>query len=352
MDKYTEFLKELDSTRYILNEPLSKHSTVRIGGPADIWYEALTNDDFIQTIKLAREYNVPVTILGRGANVLIGDLGIRGLVIKNSSKNIKISSEESVSETKELEDEVQARWDSATEEEGARSMYEFKDLDYSEEEYPRVDVTIDSGVDMPFAINYLIQNGVTGLQWYSRIPGSLGGWIYNNVHGGTHFIHEVIKDVTVLTPDNKIVVLGKQDLGLDYDLSRFHTSNEVIIKATLLLYKGDTQKARYVAMEWAKRKSIQPSISIGCIFKNISNESKEKFNYPTTSVGYIVEHVLNMKGFHIGDAYISPNHHNFIENKGNATAKDYLAVINEIVNRTKEKLGIDLELEIFKLGEF
>lgn len=346
-----ELLKQKLDPRFLKeNEPLSKHTTVRIGGPADLFYEPNTNDLLIKSVEDARELEIPVTMIGRGSNTLISDKGIRGLVIKSNAKEIKIGDEIPVTETDDLEKEVEARLDFVSTEEGGRTMYKFEDLDYDESDKPRVEVKIDSGIDMSFAINYLIGQGVTGLQWYARIPGTLGGWVHNNVHGGSHFIQELIKDVTVLTPEGKVETIGKDELDLGYDQSRFHDSGEIILSATFELYKGDKDRARAAAIEWAKRKSVQPPISVGCIFKNISRDEKELLGYPSTSVGYIVEHVLKMKGFRIGDAAISPEHHNFIQNLGNATASDYLAVIKEIKHRAKKETGIDIYPEIFFLG--
>lgn len=334
-----------------LNEPLSLHTTVGIGGPADIWYEAQSTAEFVEAIKYARNLDIPVTVLGRGSNVLISDNGIRGLVIKNSSRNIIIGQELPIQETKELEDEVnkvEYRWESDNQK--GTFKYEFKDLDYNENDSPRIEVKIDSGVDMAFAISFLISKGITGLQWYARIPGNLGGWIYNNVHGGTHFINEVIKEVEVLDKNGAVIVLKAKDLEFGYDTSRFHKSNEIILSATLNLFKGDQQKAKFVALEWAKRKAIQPHRSIGSVFKNISKEDQIRLGYPTASIGYIVEHIINLSGYRIGDAAISKAHHGFIENLGNATAKDYLAIIKHIQSQTLVKTGLKIYPEIFFLG--
>ena len=348
---YQELINKLNPKYLKLNEPLSLHTTVGIGGPADIWYEAQSTPEFIEAINLARRLNIPVTILGRGSNVLVSDSGIRGLVLKNGSKNIIIGQEVPVQETKELEDEMQKveyRW--ASDSERGTFKYEFKDLDYDESDNPRIEVKIESGVDMAFAINYLINKGITGLQWYARIPGNLGGWIYNNVHGGTHFINELIKSVDVLSDNGAVITLKASDLNFGYDVSRFHDSKEVILSATLNLFKGDKEKAKFVALEWAKRKSIQPHRSLGSVFKNISNEDKERLGYPTTGIGYIVEHVIKFSGFRVGDAAVSLAHHNFIENAGNATAKEYISVIKEIQKATLKANGLKLHPEIFFLG--
>jgi UDP-N-acetylmuramate dehydrogenase len=331
--------------------PLAKHTTVKIGGPAEIFCETKNNHDFINLVTYMRNNNLPLTLLGWGANTLISDSGIKGLVVKNSSQNISILDNLGNNEhsfDKNEQEKIAARWQSDSKK--GTFTYEFSDLDYDESNEEKVLVELDSGVSVPYAINILIQQGITGLQWYSRIPATVGGAIYNNVHGGTHFISEIIHSVKVINEVGETKVLNKMELKAGYDVSRFHQTNETIVSAKFNLYKGDAQKAAAVAREWAVRKAIQPNKSLGCVFQNISNEVKDKLGYPTSSVGYIIEHILNKKGFSIGDAKISENHAAFIENTGQATAKDYLEVIKTVITQTKEKTGITLKPEIFFLG--
>jgi len=120
----------------------------------------------------------------------------------------------------------------------------------------------------------------------------------------------------------------------------------------LVLKMGDVKKARQVAQEWRKRKIMQPMNSAGCVFKNISEEEMKVLGYPTMSAGYIVENILNMTEYKVGGAAIAKEHHNFIVNKGGATAKDFLAVRDEIARRARESVGIELEDEIIRIGEF
>lgn len=348
MKIYQELLSSLNSMRVKLDEALSNHTTVRIGGPADIWYEPENTKEFIDAIIKARELGISVTILGRGSNVLISDDGIRGLVIRNGSKNIIIRDKITTTSTNNSKPIEAPRLESDSKK--GSFKYSFMDLDYDESDCQKVEVFMESGVDMPYAINHLINLGITGLQWFSRIPGNLGGWIFNNVHGGTHFIEEYVKYVTVLTPLNEIIDIQKKEIDFGYDKSRFHYSKEIILSCVLELFIGDKERAKATSIEWAKRKSLQPSNSIGCVFKNISMEEKQNKGYPTNATGYIIEHELKMKGFGVGDAVISPNHHNFIENKGNATAKDYIKVIKTIKDRAKKELDLNLETEIFFLG--
>lgn len=330
---------------------LAQHTTVKIGGPAELYCETKKSEDFVALVSYMRQNNLPLTLLGWGANTLISDEGIRGLVVRNTSQGVSILDQkgnETHSYNQKEQEQIAARWQSDSEK--GTFTYEFSDLDYDESDAQRVLVQLDSGVSLPFAINILISQGITGLQWYSRIPATVGGAIYNNIHGGTHFISEVIQSVTVIDEIGEVRTIDKIELKAGYDVSRFHQTNETIVSAVFSLYKGDAQKAAYVAREWAIRKSIQPQKSLGCVFQNISNEIKDKLGYPTSSVGYIVEHILHKKGFQIGDAKISEKHAAFIENTGAATAAEYLQVIRTVIQETKDKTGITLKPEIFFLG--
>ena len=341
-------IKEKLGEKAFLGQSLSKHTFLKIGGQADIFYEAETTDDFTKAIVEARKLDISVTILGDGSNVLISDKGIRGLVLVDRSDKIEILGEKTEQiELQEINKPIY-RWESDSK--VGTFKYEFKDLDYDENDKPRVRVRMDSGVNLPKATDFLLDKGITGLQWYAGIPGTVGGAIFNNIHGGTHFISEVLDTVTVLDLQGGSHTLSIEELGVDYDKSRFQETGEIILEATFLLLKGDVDKAKYVRYEWAKRKSLQPRNSPGCAFHNLTQEQKEKLGIPTTSTGFIIEHLLKMTGFRIGDAAISQDHHNFIVNEGKATAKDYLAVMKEIYNRAKKELGIELVPEIFLLG--
>lgn len=347
VNQINKLIKNLEPTHYKLNEPMSKHTTVGIGGPADIWLETYSKEELINAIILARKLEIPITIIGRGSNILVSDNGIRGLVISNRSNKIEIL-QNTETKNKFKTSKITPR---LTENQTIGTFkYSFSDLDYNETHLPTVDVYIESGVDMPFAINYLIDKGLTGLQWYSRIPGNLGGWIYNNTHGGTHFISELIKSVEVINKNNEIISIPREEIIFDYDKSRFQQTGEIILSAVLSLYKGDKNKAKIAVQEWAKRKSIQPMNSPGCVFKNISEDQKTKLKYPTTATGYIIEHILKLSGLKVGGASISKNHHNFIINENNATAKDFLEIIKIIKNKAKKEIGINLETEIFFIG--
>jgi UDP-N-acetylmuramate dehydrogenase len=325
---------------------LAPFTTVGIGGPAEAFARIRTREDLKTIIQYARTSNTPLTILGWGANTLIADRGLRGIVIRNDSSEITVHDEmpEKIFQTPA----VTARW-SADATQGT-AKYEFSDLDFAERNATKVWVSMDSGVSLPMAINILLSKGITGLQWYARIPASVGGAIYNNIHGGTHFISDVLNSVSVITPTGTEKNIPVHELEAGYDYSRFHNSGESIISADFLLYRGDVVKAKQVAQEWATRKKIQPQNSLGCVFQNISAAEQARLAVPTPSIGYLIEHVLELQGYRVGDAVISTKHAAFIENVGKATAADYLSCIRTIITTAQKKLGITLKPEIFFLG--
>lgn len=328
------------------NIPLAPFTTVKIGGPAEIFCEIKKLDDLIAVCQFAHQHQIPLTMLGWGANTLISDNGIQGLVIKNSTNEITVLDTQ-VDELAMIT-QVTPRW---KKDEVGKDYYDFSDLDFAEEEQAeKVLVEVSAGVSLPMLINTLLNQGITGLQWFARIPASLGGAIYNNIHGGTHFISEYVLSVSVLSEDNTIQTLANHELDFDYDYSRFHKTKEVILSAKLLLYKGDVLKAKTTSIEWATRKKIQPQNSLGCVFQNLTQEQQALTQLSNPAAGYIIDQVLGLKGHTIGQAQISEKHSAFIENLGAATASDYLALIRLIQTKTQEKLGIKLKPEIFFLG--
>lgn len=346
-----QFQERFPDYEFKLEEPLARYTTVKIGGPAEVFYDAKDQEKLVALLQFAVQQKIPVTMLGQGANVLIADRGIRGLVIKNRAGGIRVLGEVEAGDQEvaaEPSEQILARWDSDSQR--GSFKYDFADLDYTEDDQPRVRVEIDSGVNLNQAVVQLINQGITGLQWFARIPSTIGGGIYNNIHGGTHFLSEVIESVTILDEQGEIKTLSKSELEFDYDQSRFHRTKEVILSAIFNLYRGNTAKAKQVFVEWNKRKAVQPSNSLGCTFKNITNQERDQLGYPTTSVGYIVEHVLKLKGYRIGQAVVSDAHAAFIENQGEATASDYLKVIKVIISQIKAKTGLTITPEIFFLG--
>jgi len=327
-------------------EPMFLHTTLRVGGPADIFVTVTSTEDLQSLVRETQNEGLPYVVLGSGSNVLVSDTGVRGVVIHNCSNEIALVGS---GKPEKICLSDKPRWDSDSKVGTFRGV-EFKDLDYDESEKPRVSLQIDSGVVLPRAIYQLFDRGVTGLQWYGGIPGTIGGAVFNNIHGGTHFISEVLSHVEVISRDGSAKIIKGTDLGFEYDRSIFQQSGDVITRAGFKLFEGDVNRGLSTTQEWIKRKKDQPRNSPGSIFKNISNEDKTRLGYPTTSTGFLIEHVLKLTGYKVGGARIAEQHHNFIVNDGGATAKDCMDIITEVQKRARETAGIKLEPEIVFLG--
>jgi UDP-N-acetylmuramate dehydrogenase len=339
-----DFKKKFGDGKVFFDKPLSEYTVVGIGGPGEIVYEVEDHEHLIKAVKFAIVHSLPVNIIGGGSNVLVADRGLKGLVIVNRKGSYSLGDKTKKSKIK---GKPQPRWNL----DGQTVRYHFKDLDYDESEYERIKVTVDSGVILQKFMYDLIKQGITGLQWYSGIPGTLGGAVFNNLHGGTHFFSEVISTVKAIDSEGQEVLYDAEDLKSDYNYTIFHDNNDVIIEAELDLYLGDVAKSKYVADEWRERKhKIQPQKTLGCVFANISEEEKQKHDLPTTSVGYIIEHILEFTGYRKGNAFIPKLHHNFIETDGPAKAADYLQIIKDVKKAIFEELGIKVKPEIIAKG--
>ena len=331
------------------NLPLAPLTSFKIGGPADLYAEISDTQQLKTAFTAARELQVPFTVLGWGSNVLISDKGIRGIVLRLKTNSIKIlnnSGETQVSQGETEKETVEARLIQAEPD----KYYSFNDLNYEESDKPRIQVEIDAGVALQYAINFLIEQGITGLQWFSGIPGTIGGAIYNNIHGGLHFIFEFLDSIEILTLEGEQSWIPAKSVKHAYDYSGFQDNKNIIIKGKFNLFLGDRQKAKATSIAWAIRKKLQPRNSAGCAFQNITPEQSRELNFKSNGYGYIIDKILKLKGTQIGGARISEKHAAFIENTGNATAADVLALIRLVNEKSLEKIRIKPKLEIFLLG--
>lgn len=352
----TQFKQELITKNIIFteNESLAKFTTWKIGGPADVFIRLKEPKLLVDILKSAKQFDVPITFLGSGSNVLIHDNGIRGLVIRNEYSGITIDdkpielSTESLNEQEISIPEPEARLIQADPE----AYYDFMKLDYDESNKPRIKVLINSGTYLSYAINYLISQGITGLQWFAGIPGTIGGAIFNNIHGGSHFFSEYLDAVELIDNNGKTQLLQKNQLGVDYDKTDLQDSFSFIKTGFFSLPLGDKEKAQHTAIAWATaKKKRQPYNSGGCSFKNITTEELRKLDIPSNGWGYIIDQILQLKGFQIGGAKISNLHAAFIENTGNASSEDVLSIMNHIYHEANQKLhGVTPKTEIFFLG--
>lgn len=344
-EKKLSFLKKKLGERVRFNEPLGRYTTFKIGGPADLFYEANTEKELIKAVKSARKLKIPLFILGSGSNVLFSDKGLRGLVVKNSVSGMKI-----VKKLKKPKSSFQissARYQTAH----PQKYLKFSDLDYPDEPLD-TEVEVFSGTPLQSLIQWSFKNELTGLQWFAGIPGTAGGAVVYNIHGGTRLFSNYVQGLEVLDKNNQPKEVRKTEIKFDYDFSDIAGKDLLILKVNLLLSRGNLAKAERVYQEWLRRKTkVQPQKNCpGSIFKNFPEEIARKLGAPTPAAGWFIDQ-CGLKGQRIGNAQISPKHANFIVNLGGASCLDVLELISLAKSKVKSKFGIELEEEIQIIDE-
>lgn len=341
---YPKIIEKLGKNRVQQNEPLSSHTTFKIGGPADLFYEAKTTEEITKAVNLAREFEVPYFVLGGGSNLLVSDEGFRGLVIKNSASGMKILGE--LEKPKIVGSKRKAPHGAAD----PKKYLKVDDLDYQDEPLV-VRVRVCSGTPLQRFIRWCFDNGFTGLQLFAGIPGTIGGAVISNIHGYTRLFSDYVGSVSVIDNKGLLKRVDVDKIAFGYDFSDISRKYLAVVDVDVLLARGNVAKAKSVYDEWWSRKlKVQPQKNCpGSIFKNISEEKAKQVGAPTPSVGWFIDQ-CGLKGKTVGGATVSEMHANFIVNKGNATAADVIALIKLIKEKVKEKFDIILQEEIKLVG--
>ncbi len=293
-------LSALHSTfkgQILLNEPLSNHTWLKIGGPADLFLVPSSKDDVVHAISFCTNHSLPFTILGSGSNVLVGDKGIRGAVI---------------------------------------ALH--KTLDYMNVDGSKV--RAGAGILLPKLVLDLLKEGFTGMEGLGGIPGTLGGAIIMNAGAYGTEIFEFVTDVELIR-DGEVYTLSRDQIHYTYRATDLN--NDIILEVGFEFERGDVEIAKERRKELlAKRKNSQPldRPNAGSIFKNPDGDY----------AGRLIE-VSGLKGTRVGDAVVSEKHANFLVNDGNATASDMMALIKLVQDKVKADHHQELELEIKLLGE-
>lgn len=350
MDKYEKIIKALGPDRVKRDVPMREWTTFRLGGPADLFFVANTAQEMSQSLQLANETDVPVFVLGAGADVLFADEGFRGMVVKSGMTDIEI-----IGRTEPVKTDLdKVRRESRRDQEHhfREGLLKMADLDV--EEAPRDTlVRVGSGVNLPHFIRWSLNQGLTGLELFSGIPATIGGGIYNNIHGGTRLLNNLVTEVELVTKDLTVKTVPVDYLESEYDWTILHETGEIVTSAKFLLSStGDVSRANEVSQEWKERKlKVQPQTNTaGCVFKNISPEDQKRLGWPTNSVGYLFDACLDWKGVKtVGGAMISDRHANFIvQDKG--ASQDVVNLMREMKRVAKEKFDLDLVSELIFVG--
>lgn len=283
------------------NVKLAPYTSFNIGGPADYFCKAKTKEDIIEAVNWVKKKRIDYFILGGGSNILIGDKGIRGLVIQVKSSKLKVQSHNS----------------------------KFK-------------IIADAGVRLANLIQLATGHSLTGLEFLAGIPGTIGGAIVGNAGTKKGSIAQAIEKVIILGEDGLIYDLNNRECQFDYRQSRFQKTKEIIIEVVFALRKEKPELIREkIAAGLKTRKNQFKDRTAGSIFKNPA----------LASAGYLIEKT-GLKGRKIGEAMISKKHANWIINLGNASAADVLELISLIKKKVKQEFKIQLEEEIRLVGEF
>lgn len=327
IDVCQKLAEEIPAEQIHMNEPMSKHTSFKVGGNADIFVKVKNIKELEYVIKVAKKTNNHITIIGNGSNVLVKDKGIRGIVLNIDFENIKF------------------------EDEGNNSVI----------------VTVGAGVNLAFLSHELLKRGISGFEFASGIPGSIGGAIkmnagaygsemkdivlstkcldlkrYDMLTEKTYVDDIELEEIIKKSDEPEIVELTNEEQEFSYRESVFFNKRYVILETKLKLQYGNPEEIQHKMEELSKaRKEKQPNFpSAGSTFKRGDN--------------YITAKLIDecgLKGKQIGGAMVSEMHAGFIVNTGDATAQDIIDLIKYVKNVVLEKKGKVINLEIEIIGE-
>lgn len=297
---YTNLNRIIPEDRLRFQEPLSMHTTFKVGGPADVMAFPESVSEIQQLVQYCRNQQIPYFILGMGSNLLVRDKGYRGLVIKlgNSLRGLYISGEE---------------------------------------------ILAEAGIRLSELSKKAALNSLSGLEFAEGIPGSLGGAVVMNAGAYNGEISQVLAAVSAIDSEGNLTTFQPDQMEFSYRSSIFQRNGLVVVSALIRLSAGKREEIETRMREFARqRREKQPleMPSAGSTFKR----PKGIF------VGPLLDQ-MGLKGFRIGDAQVSSKHAGFIVNLGQATAQDIIDLIQHIQNRAMSEYNVHLEPEVRIIGE-
>ena len=301
---YTNFYNKLKTIipeeTILLDEPMSKHTTFRIGGNADMFVSPEVKD-VPQIIALAKEYQVPVTIIGNGSNLLVGDKGVRGLVLSfgKAAEYVKVEGNH---------------------------------------------ITAGAGALLSKIAADALKNSLAGFEFAAGIPGTLGGALVMNAGAYGGEIKDVLVSAKVLTVDGEVVELSAEELELSYRHSCIPEKEYIVLEATIALQAGEEASIREMMADFRNRRVEKQPLeypSAGSTFKRPE--------------GYFAGKLIQdagLKGYRVGDAMVSDKHSGFVVNVGEATAVQVRQLMHDVDEKVYEQFHVHLEPEVRCIGEF
>lgn len=309
--------EQLPQLSLMQDEPMKKHTTFRIGGPADYYAEPDVSQ-ISKLIEIAKACDMPVAVIGNGSNLLVGDKGIRGLVIGIGKGLSAIEVTEAVAQQSTAQD-------------------------FTAQGNSRI-ITAGAGAILAAVAAKAAEASLSGLEFASGIPGSVGGAVVMNAGAYGGEIKDVLIDATVLTADGELKTVTRDELDLSYRHSIVPEKGYIVLSARFRLTpKPQDEIKAYMAELRAKRVEKQPLEypSAGSTFKRPE--------------GYFAGKLImdaGLRGYSVGDAQVSGKHCGFVVNKGEATAADVLTLIKDVQETVLKQFGVKLEPEVKMIGEF
>lgn len=292
----------IDEKRIFLDEPMSRHTTFGVGGNADVLVKPVNASEIQAILQWCGKQGLSYYVIGNGSNLLVGDKGIRGVVIQIGN--------------------------------------EFSQLEIRDHNT----IWVQAGCMLSKVANLAMKEGLTGMEFASGIPGTIGGAVMMNAGAYGGEMKDIIDCVTLLTPDGEILVLSQAQMKFGYRSSIVSEKDYIVLEVCLQLQSGNSQTIAEQMREL-----------------NEARREKQPLEYPSAGStfkrpeGYFAGKLIQdagLAGYRIGDAQVSEKHCGFVINRGQATAKDIEAVIQEVIARVQEQFQVTLEPEVKKIGEF
>lgn len=296
-----KFCREFGSDRVLLEEPMKRHTTFRIGGPAEVFVMPGNLEEMQRILEICRTEDLPYFILGNGSNLLVSDKGYQGVVVQLYRNFGQIRVEDSR-------------------------------------------IHAQAGALLSGIAAAAREASLTGFEFAGGIPGTLGGAVVMNAGAYGGEMKDVLKEVTVLTPEGRVLTLQADELHMGYRTSVIKEAGYIVLEAVISLEKGDQEEIRSRMQELAGMRT-----------------SKQPLSYPSAGStfkrpeGYFAGKLImdsGLRGYQVGGAQVSEKHCGFVINTGNATAKDVTTLMSDVQRIVMEKFGVKLEPEVKFLGEF
>lgn len=301
MDLYRELCMTAGEENVFSDELMSRHTTFRIGGPADFFVMPSDLEQVRKIIAVCRENSVPYYIMGNGSNLLVGDKGYRGVLIQISKKmsGIRVDEERIIVQAGALLSKISAA---------------------------------------------ACEASLTGMEFASGIPGTLGGALRMNAGAYGGEMRQIVETADVMTTEGEVMTLTGEELRMGYRTSVISRNDYVALGAVLKLKKGDRTQIRALMNELKEKRVTKQPLEYG--------SAGSTFKRPE---GYFAGKLIQdagLRGYRIGDAQVSEKHCGFVINRGHATAADVTKLMEDVADCVEEKFGVRLEPEVKKIGEF